>query len=661
MSLTKHELESLPSKPAFPPVNLDAIPPLMREHVQWVLWGYEWHRDRACWTKVPYYFRDNESGRGGRLVHSKSTEPSLWMGYAVALNRRERMDRQAGGLGIGFVLTDGDDFVCIDLDDCRNRDTGEITPGALAIITEFDTYTEVSPSGTGVKLFLRGRKTCNRSKNVEREIEVYERARFVTMTGLLLPGLPAEPQQRQAQLDKLTRELFPSEYEPKATPQPRVTDLAPGCGPAPAVPNLSLLSLSDADIIDRASNASNGMKFRPLWTGDASAHNGDRSSADLALACMLAFWTGPDAGRIESLMRQSGLARPKWDRTDYLPRTIARALSGTRGHYGDGSARRRDHDDEFAPVSGEVVSQWFAAGLAAIRAKKAAADAAKEAARREAEAAREATRIEASRRHMQQVAEELVQAIEHIRATRGQMFNDSPYRCSAITQIPLICRETFEPRIVSVRCQKATCCGCRRWLIDREHTSAAAHFAAAGQLYEFGCDAGDWVMMRKRIKRAKGQYLRVRDGAGWYVVTNVGICGAVPVPTDAALSTLALHLEEWGDTRPVSTSRGWKLPELDAREQRYERVGVLAPSTTLRAIREAADGVKARAQWSGRPNLAGRLVGTVRFIREEAWTRDEAFDVLFPLCLRDPQPGWRGLPLCPGVTDSVSAALHLTP
>ncbi len=67
----------------------------------------------------------------------------------------------------------------------------------------------------------------------------------------------------------------------------------------------------------------------PADASGASAYNA--SSADAALAQHLAFWTGRDCARIERLMRQSALARSKWDdRPDYLPRTIMNAVAGCR-------------------------------------------------------------------------------------------------------------------------------------------------------------------------------------------------------------------------------------------------------------------------------------------------------------------------------------------
>ena len=90
-----------------------------------------------------------------------------------------------GLYGLGFDLVEGDGVVVVDLDNCRNRDTGEITPRAMKIVTALDSYTEVSPSGTGVKIYLLGKKATDRCRGKYEggEIEIYERKRFVALTG----------------------------------------------------------------------------------------------------------------------------------------------------------------------------------------------------------------------------------------------------------------------------------------------------------------------------------------------------------------------------------------------------------------------------------------------------------------------------------------------
>jgi hypothetical protein len=72
------------------------------------------------------------------------------------------------------------------------------------------------------------------------------------------------------------------------------------------------LPLDPVQLLTRAFNAQNGAKLQALYGGDVDGYPSD-SEADLALADLLAFWTGPDPEQIERLMRGSGRARDKWD------------------------------------------------------------------------------------------------------------------------------------------------------------------------------------------------------------------------------------------------------------------------------------------------------------------------------------------------------------
>ncbi len=86
-------------------------------------------------------------------------------------------------------------------------------------------------------------------------------------------------------------------------------------------------------LIEKAKNAKDGAKFTALWNGNISGYK-SQSEADLALCCLLAFWTGGDRSRIDSLFRQSGLCRDKWkDREDYREKTINAALTHTTEFY----------------------------------------------------------------------------------------------------------------------------------------------------------------------------------------------------------------------------------------------------------------------------------------------------------------------------------------
>ena len=97
-----------------------------------------------------------------------------------------------------------------------------------------------------------------------------------------------------------------------------------------------LITLDDTALLAKAQAAKNSAKFTRLWDGDTSMHNGDDSSADMALCCQLAFWTR-DPVQLDRLFRRSGLMRTKWDakRGDgtYGERTIDAALAHQTEHY----------------------------------------------------------------------------------------------------------------------------------------------------------------------------------------------------------------------------------------------------------------------------------------------------------------------------------------
>ena len=209
-----------------------------------------------------------------------------------------------------------------DLDDCLDSD-GTPKPWAAAIIGELASYSEVSPSGEGVKVLYFGDvpKGGNRKKVGDGEIELYSHGRFFTITGQHLAGTPETIEPRQTQIETIHQRLFGVAGTKVLTPPQ-----------SPA----SRADLTDEDLLEKARNAADGDKFRRLYDdGDANAYAGDDSAADCALAGMLAFWCGPNPARIERLFSRSVLGRrEKWhDRPDYRQRTIDYVLKGRTEFY----------------------------------------------------------------------------------------------------------------------------------------------------------------------------------------------------------------------------------------------------------------------------------------------------------------------------------------
>jgi primase-polymerase (primpol)-like protein len=90
--------------------------------------------------------------------------------------------------GVGFVFTADDPYIGIDLDNCRDPQTGELKPWAADIVRQFpDAYVEASPSGTGIHIITRGVAPHNgKAAYHDGAVEMYDRARYFTVSGVAL-------------------------------------------------------------------------------------------------------------------------------------------------------------------------------------------------------------------------------------------------------------------------------------------------------------------------------------------------------------------------------------------------------------------------------------------------------------------------------------------
>ena len=328
-------------------MNFDQIPADLRALDQWVVWKYEEVPGNPKPTKVPYRVANPD-------VKADSTKQGTWGSFEDALAAAE-VD---GVDGAGFVFSKDDPLTGVDIDDCRDPTTGELHPAASRIMLGLDGYTEISPSGTGVHIIVRAKLNGDRHSTKKTpwggKFEVYDQERFFTATGGAVVAAPAPLSKdaarhalermekpigdRQEQLDALVSELLP----PAPPPPPRP---ASGSG----------ATADDHELLKRARKAKNGDDFTVLWDGGRDGH-GSESEADWSLCSMLAFWAGPDPDRIDSLFRQSGLMREKWDEprgdSTWGARTIANVLS-TKTEFYDWNKPKRRRKNASTPKSTE--------------------------------------------------------------------------------------------------------------------------------------------------------------------------------------------------------------------------------------------------------------------------------------------------------------------
>lgn len=249
-------------------------------------------------------------------------DPKEWLtavdAQAVAVNR---------DFGVGFVFTNNDPFWFIDIDGCLVN--GQWSPLAVEICNLFPhAACEVSLSGTGLHLFGSGIVPPHSCKNTNLHMELYTTGRYVALTGIHARGSALYAHD----LTQFVTTYFPPDVIDMTGPT--WTD-----GPVPEWQG----NVDDETLIQRAlrSNSPNSAfgqtaSFADLWTAQTAVLSKfypdpvrpyDCSSVDAALAQRLAFWTGKDCERIRRLMRKSGLVRDKWEREDYLVRTIIGAVS----------------------------------------------------------------------------------------------------------------------------------------------------------------------------------------------------------------------------------------------------------------------------------------------------------------------------------------------
>lgn len=260
-------------------VKLDRIPKDLQALAQFVYWKYIGDDRR----KVPF-------GADGRPA--STTNPETWLSFADVSNYAEQ-----GYDGVGFVFADTDPYCGIDLDGCRDPETGKVADWAREWIIRFASYSEVSPSKTGVKVFVRGKSPlpCGKKRQVDAEpiggktaaVEVYDHARYFCLTGMKLQGMPDTVESRQDALDEFCRTFWPPEQ-----PQP-----APQYAP------------SDGNVVDRAA------KYVAKLPEAVSGQGGHDRTFHAACVLVCGFGLSPDEA-YPVLCEYNQRCNPPWSEKD---------------------------------------------------------------------------------------------------------------------------------------------------------------------------------------------------------------------------------------------------------------------------------------------------------------------------------------------------------
>lgn len=301
-------------------VDVEGLPDELKDLPNWVAWKKEWYCGRPI--KMP------RNPRTGRTV--SVLDAGTWSTLPDALASQIRAD------GVGFVLTDSP-YIGIDIDDCM--DGGRLQRKAWKVVERFGSYAELSPSGRGVHIIGRGKAVFHdggsqwgrRQAGLMgfKSFEVYNSARYLTMTGRVLDGYESVADVQNV-LDAMTAALWPRQSA-EQEPEPGEPDKQQESG---MHQNREQEPLEESFLLQQAGKGRRGEWFRSLYErGELARYGGDHSRADMALLGELAFWTNGDALQMERLFSASALGRrEKWrTRQDYRERTIQAALSHWNG------------------------------------------------------------------------------------------------------------------------------------------------------------------------------------------------------------------------------------------------------------------------------------------------------------------------------------------
>lgn len=290
----------------------EKIPLELKQLSHWVGWKYMQHPGEDHKRKVPINAMDGQP--------AKSNDPTTWCDFDTACRGKERF----GLDGIGFMFS-GDGIFGIDIDHCYDPETQELDPAAAEIIETVQSYTELSPSGTGIHILCKGALPEGRKRRGA--VEMYSTLRYFTVTGNQF-GLEYPFSDCTERVAVMHRKYL-GEEENAAGAQKAALPMPTGRG--------TNADMSVDAILRRMFDSKHGQKLQDLYNGSWERYgigDGSQSSADQAFCNTLAFWCRCDAALMDAIFRRSGLYRQKWDKRrgakTYGQITIDRAIKDCR-------------------------------------------------------------------------------------------------------------------------------------------------------------------------------------------------------------------------------------------------------------------------------------------------------------------------------------------
>jgi len=289
--------------------KIENIPQELKNLNQWVLWKYQVKTNKTTGekkiTKVPFQANGN---------YAKSNNPETWGSFETIYQALTASERSFHGLG--FVFSDNDNFVGVDIDHVYNPETQKWDMGALEEVNKLNSYAELSPSKTGAHVIVIGAKP---DKNCKKgNWEMYQALRYFTFTGNRIPGTPEEIREAPEALKALYDSRINTEEEKDIEEPRRASRKAQAAEKEKA----------DIEIIDKCS--AKGGKFAALFNWkweEVNKHFPEYptpSEADQALLTLIASET-LDTTQVKRVFEESARYRPEKGK-DYLNRSVKNAV-----------------------------------------------------------------------------------------------------------------------------------------------------------------------------------------------------------------------------------------------------------------------------------------------------------------------------------------------
>ncbi len=326
MSVTEAtpEPSSILPRPATNQVDFDSILAELKELPQWVLWRYIQRSGK--WTKVPCQTNG---------WNADATDPDTWTSFAAA-----RSAYNDGGYdGIGFVVSPDDPYTFIDLDHVISKG-GVVEPWAAEYVRRFESYAELSPSETGIHIFVRANLNgLVGRKKAAKQVEMYDSGRFATFTGNLYGGVPKPIQEKNFEAREMHREVFGKADEGVADPNFSYTPSHEPLTPEEQSTLEMMFSFGNLNDCyrDLYENGFVPGKYREFPT---------QSEAEYHFCKEAGIWFDYEAVTVDRVARNAAFFRPKWDeyrgKKPYGLKTIGKAFNGRRPGYADELAREAE-------------------------------------------------------------------------------------------------------------------------------------------------------------------------------------------------------------------------------------------------------------------------------------------------------------------------------